>query len=273
MIMAGQGTAALELLEEVPRPGRADHLRRRRRTDRRLRHHREVHQPEASAFRRRAGTGQRYIASFAAGERVEIPPPETIADGLRSPSPGKLTFPIIQKLVEGILLVSEDDLRETMILPVEDEAGRGAQRRRFDRGCAEAAAWHRQGWRDRVGRKSGPDLHVNAIHPVPDPRQDLIADRARHLRNIIRIDPLANQRGFITRFYGQACNIDRRQVHRDRTDDRRSLSSDHYPAPVRQCARYSIRIARRDHRHLRRPCCDEPGAIAHRSPVLEFFHS
>src|SRR5262249_14113981 len=31
--------------------------------------------------------------SLQAGHPVEIPPPDTIADGLRSPSPGKLTFP------------------------------------------------------------------------------------------------------------------------------------------------------------------------------------
>jgi threonine dehydratase len=52
--------------------------------------------------------------SFQAGKRVEIAPPETIADGLRSPSPGKLTFPVLQELVEAILLVSEDNLRATM---------------------------------------------------------------------------------------------------------------------------------------------------------------
>jgi threonine dehydratase len=52
--------------------------------------------------------------SFAAGKRIEIPPPETIADGLRSPIPGKLTFPVIQRLVEKILLVSEEQIKETM---------------------------------------------------------------------------------------------------------------------------------------------------------------
>jgi threonine dehydratase len=52
--------------------------------------------------------------SLRKGERVTIPPPETIADGLRSPSPGKLTFPIIQRLVEDILLVSEDEIREAV---------------------------------------------------------------------------------------------------------------------------------------------------------------
>jgi len=45
---------------------------------------------------------------------VEIPPPQTIADGLRSPSPGKLTFPIIQRLVEDVLLVSEEEIRNAV---------------------------------------------------------------------------------------------------------------------------------------------------------------
>ncbi len=52
--------------------------------------------------------------SVRKGERVQIPPPETIADGLRSPSPGVLTFPIIQSLVDDILLVSEVEIRETV---------------------------------------------------------------------------------------------------------------------------------------------------------------
>mgnify|MGYP005844561179 CR=1 FL=1 len=52
--------------------------------------------------------------SLKAGERVEIPPPATIADGLRAPKPGALTFPVVQRLVERILLVSEDEIRETM---------------------------------------------------------------------------------------------------------------------------------------------------------------
>ena len=49
--------------------------------------------------------------SFRKGERVTIPPPDTIADGLRSPCPGKLTFPIIQSLVEDVILVTEDEIR------------------------------------------------------------------------------------------------------------------------------------------------------------------
>jgi threonine dehydratase len=52
--------------------------------------------------------------SFRKGERVEIPPPATIADGLRAPKPGALTFPIIQQNVEDILLVTDDEIRQAM---------------------------------------------------------------------------------------------------------------------------------------------------------------
>jgi threonine dehydratase len=57
--------------------------------------------------------------SFRKGERVTIPPPDTIADGLRSPCPGKLTFPIIQSLVEDVILVTEDEIRATVRLMLE----------------------------------------------------------------------------------------------------------------------------------------------------------
>ena len=52
--------------------------------------------------------------SFRKGERVGIAPPSTIADGLRAPMPGEITFPIIQQNVEDIVLVSEDEIREAM---------------------------------------------------------------------------------------------------------------------------------------------------------------
>jgi len=52
--------------------------------------------------------------SFRAGHRVEIPLPITSADGLMAASPGAITFPIIQRLVEDILLVSEDEIRQTV---------------------------------------------------------------------------------------------------------------------------------------------------------------
>jgi len=113
-IMAGQGTAALELLEDVPEldvllvccsgcgllagcATAAKHLR-----------------PGIRIFGVEPEAGNDTWQSFHKGERVEIPVPRTIADGLQQSSPGKLTFPIVQKLVEDILLVSDDELIETM---------------------------------------------------------------------------------------------------------------------------------------------------------------
>jgi len=48
--------------------------------------------------------------SFAAGERVTVPLPPTIADGLRATSPGELTFPILQRTAEAVLTVSESEI-------------------------------------------------------------------------------------------------------------------------------------------------------------------
>ena len=53
--------------------------------------------------------------SFRKGERVGIgTTSETIADGLRSPMPGALTFPIMRELVEDVITVTEDEIREAV---------------------------------------------------------------------------------------------------------------------------------------------------------------
>lgn len=41
---------------------------------------------------------------------MRIPPPPTIADGMRHVTPGELTFPILRKNVEEILLVSDGEI-------------------------------------------------------------------------------------------------------------------------------------------------------------------
>jgi threonine dehydratase len=48
------------------------------------------------------------------GERVSIPPPPTIADGLRVQIPGKLTFPIVQQLAEDVLTVTDEEIIATL---------------------------------------------------------------------------------------------------------------------------------------------------------------
>ena len=52
--------------------------------------------------------------SFAAGKRIEIPAPDTIADGLRSPIAGRIDVPDRPEHVEKIVLVSEDEIRATV---------------------------------------------------------------------------------------------------------------------------------------------------------------
>jgi threonine dehydratase len=52
--------------------------------------------------------------SLAAGERVRIPVRPTIADGQQLPTPGTLTFPVVEKLVSAIVTVSDDEIRVAM---------------------------------------------------------------------------------------------------------------------------------------------------------------
>jgi threonine dehydratase len=48
--------------------------------------------------------------SLQAGQRVEIPIPDTIADGLRATKPGEITFPIIQQNVDEVILVTDEEI-------------------------------------------------------------------------------------------------------------------------------------------------------------------
>jgi threonine dehydratase len=52
--------------------------------------------------------------SLAAGERVRIPVPRTIADGQQLPQPGELTFPVIQERVDAIELASDPEIVAAM---------------------------------------------------------------------------------------------------------------------------------------------------------------
>ncbi|WP_333639816.1 threonine/serine dehydratase [Laceyella tengchongensis] len=54
------------------------------------------------------------LLSLRAGKRVGIPPSNTIADGLRATIPGRFTFPIIEKHVENIVTVNDDEIIEAM---------------------------------------------------------------------------------------------------------------------------------------------------------------
>ncbi len=113
-IIAGQGTAAKELLEEI---GPVDALAVCAGGGGLISGcaiAAKAMQPDIRVFGVEPELANDWALSMAAGEIVEIPPPQTIADGLRPTKPGKLTFPIVQRLVEGFVLVSEDEIREAM---------------------------------------------------------------------------------------------------------------------------------------------------------------
>lgn len=58
--------------------------------------------------------GDDWKQSLARGERVTIPLPQTIADGMQTTSPGEIPFAIFSRLGAGIVTVSDDELRKAM---------------------------------------------------------------------------------------------------------------------------------------------------------------
>jgi threonine dehydratase len=115
-IIAGQGTCALELLEDVPdldallTPCGGGGLFAGASTAA------KAMRPEIRCFPVESELSDDTRQSFVRGERVHIPPPATIADGMRTETPGALTFPILQKNAEDVLTVSEDEIVEAMRL-------------------------------------------------------------------------------------------------------------------------------------------------------------
>jgi len=114
LIMAGAATGAVELLEEVPDldalvipvsgggilagwATAAKHMR-----------------PQIRIYGAEPETADDTKRSFEAGSRVEVKRNPTIADGLRVTTPGRLTFPIVQKEVADIVLVSDAEIVETL---------------------------------------------------------------------------------------------------------------------------------------------------------------
>ena len=112
--IAGQGTAALELLDDV---GDIDALVAPVGGGGLLSGcsiaARNVN-PNIRIFGAEPALANDTWRSLAAGRRVEIPPPDTIADGLRAQTPGEITFPILQRFVEAVFLVSEEEIKATM---------------------------------------------------------------------------------------------------------------------------------------------------------------
>jgi threonine dehydratase len=115
-VMAGQGTAALELHEDAGPldlllvcvggggllAGCATAI--------------DGLSPETRVIGVEPEAGDDTKRSFEAGERVRIDVPRTIADGQQLPIPGELTFPVNLHLVDEIVTVSDEEIVDAMRL-------------------------------------------------------------------------------------------------------------------------------------------------------------
>lgn len=114
LVMAGQGTAALELLEDASEldlllvpvsgggliAGCATAAKARR--------------PEMRVVGVEPEAGDDTRRSLEAGERIRIDVPRTIADGLQASEPGELTFEVNRRLVDEVVTVTDDEIVEAM---------------------------------------------------------------------------------------------------------------------------------------------------------------
>jgi threonine dehydratase len=114
LIMAGQGTCALELFEDAPEldavvtPCSGGGLFAGVSTVARAR------AANVECFAVEPETGDDTRRSVAAGERVTIPPPPTIADGARVQTPGALTFPITRANASAVITVTDEEIKATL---------------------------------------------------------------------------------------------------------------------------------------------------------------
>jgi threonine dehydratase len=114
MIMAGQGTVALELLDEVGDldvllvcvgggglvAGCATAAK--------------AMVPGVEVYGVEPETGDDTRQSLAAGRRISIPVPRTIADGQMASTPGRLTFQVNRRLLDGVLVASDAEILSAM---------------------------------------------------------------------------------------------------------------------------------------------------------------
>jgi len=118
-VMAGQGTIGLEILEDLPDvdavlvpiggggliSGIATAIKESR--------------PGVKVFGvEPAGSNSMYL-SCRAGQVTELKGVNTLADGLRTSKPGELTFPVVQKYVDDILLVEEEEIKAALVTLLE----------------------------------------------------------------------------------------------------------------------------------------------------------
>jgi threonine dehydratase len=119
LVIAGQGTLALELLEDAPDvetivvpvggggliSGVAGVLKSAR--------------PDVHVIGVQIESCSAYPASLTAGEPVEVAGGPTIADGIAIKRPGGLVLPLVREWVDELVVVGEDETAEAMVLLLE----------------------------------------------------------------------------------------------------------------------------------------------------------
>ena len=118
-VIAGQGTIGLEILEQCPDikaivvpVGGGGLLAGVAAAVKATAPHVKVYGVQAT------GAPAMYLSKHA-GKWVETPEAHTIADGIAVKQPGKITFQLIQKYVDDIVVVKDDDIAATILLLME----------------------------------------------------------------------------------------------------------------------------------------------------------
>jgi len=115
LVMAGQGTAALELLADVPgldvllAPVSGGGLIAGSATAA------KALRPQCRVVGVEPEAGNDTQQSLAAGERVRIEVPRTIADGLQVTEPGALSFEVNRQRVDEIVTVTDEEIVAAMV--------------------------------------------------------------------------------------------------------------------------------------------------------------
>jgi len=119
LVMAGQGTVAMEILAELPDlrnlvvpVGGGGLIAGMATAVRRIAPHVRIIGVESMAARSMS-------VSFRAGKPCESPVNVTLADGIAIKRPGTRTMPVIRELVDDIVLVEEEEIAQTIVALLE----------------------------------------------------------------------------------------------------------------------------------------------------------
>ena len=121
MIIAGQGTMALELIDQQPSLdviispiGGGGLISGVALVYKALK-------PDVRIIGVEAEVLASMTASRSAGERLHLDPAQTIADGIAVKEPGAITFDLVQRYVDDIVTVSEEEIANAIMLLLERE--------------------------------------------------------------------------------------------------------------------------------------------------------